>query len=315
MPWPADESVEAAGAAFIAHLRDARQASDHTLRAYRHELAGLVAWLARDAPAGGAVDDLSPIRLRSWIAERSGAAGSVSPATLARTVAALRAFGRFLATSERLPANPALMLRSPRVGRPLPHYLEADQVEALLLAPSGEGEAALRDRAVLELLYSTGMRVGELVALEDRHLDLIGRVTVLRGKGRKERLAPLGEPAIRAFERYRSLRDQQHGPGVAGRASLLSVATAKRHSGGGRRLSTRDIGRIVSTHLAAAGLSSRTSPHTLRHSFATHLVQAGADIRAVQELLGHSSLNTTQIYTHLTIEALREVYDRAHPRA
>jgi integrase/recombinase XerC len=315
VPLAADESVAAAGAAFIAHLRDARQASEHTLRAYRHELDGLLAWLGRSAQAGTAVAELSPVLLRSWISERAGAAGSVSPATLARTVAALRAFGRFLATSERLPANPALMLRAPRVGRPLPHYLEAAQIEALLLAPSGPDEAPLRDRAMLELLYSTGMRVGELVALEDRHLDLIGQVARLRGKGRKERLAPLGEPAIRAFEAYRSARDQHHGPAVSGRASFLSVSTAKRASGGGRRLSTRDVGRIVARHLAAAGLSSRTSPHTLRHSFATHLVQAGADIRAVQELLGHSSLNTTQIYTHLTIEALREVYDRAHPRA
>ncbi len=315
MTRSADESVAAAGEAFIAHLRDARQASDHTLRAYRHELAGLIAWLARDAAGGGAVHELTPVRLRGWIGERAGAAGSIGPATLARTVAAMRAFGRFLATSERVPSNPALMLRSPRVGRPLPHYLEGGQIEALLLAPSGDGEAGVRDRALLELLYSTGMRVGELVALEDRHLDLIGRVARLRGKGRKERLAPLGDPAIRAFERYRSLRDHEHGPAVAGRASFLSVAAAKRASGGGRRLSTRDIGRIVARHIAAAGLSSRTSPHTLRHSFATHLVQAGADIRAVQELLGHSSLNTTQIYTHLTIEALREVYDRAHPRA
>ena len=256
-----------------------------------------------------------PCRCAAWLGERAGAAGSISPATLARTVAALRAFGRFLATSERLPANPALMLRSPRVGRPLPHFLEGHQVEALLLAPSGAGEAGLRDRAVLELLYSTGMRVGELVALEDRHLDLIGRVARLRGKGRKERLAPLGAPAIRAFEDYRCERDRQHGPARAGRASFLSVAAAKRASGGGRRLTTRDIGRIVARHCAAAGLPARTSPHTLRHSFATHLVQAGADIRAVQELLGHSSLNTTQIYTHLTIEALREIYDRAHPRA
>ena len=315
MPSSADESLADAGAAFIAHLRDARQASTHTLRAYQHELSGLLAWRARDAPGGGTVAELSPTLLRGWLAERAGAGGSISPATLARTVAALRAFARYLVTSERLTANPALLLRSPRVGRTLPHYLEAGQVEALLLAPSDEGEAGLRDRAAFELIYSTGMRVGELVALEDRHLDLIGRVAVLRGKGRKERLAPLGEPAIRAFERYRAVRDVEHGPAAAGRACFLSVAAAKRRSGGGRRLSTRDVGRMVSRHLVAAGLSVRTTPHTLRHSFATHLVQAGADIRAVQELLGHSSLNTTQIYTHLTIEALREVYRRAHPRA
>jgi integrase/recombinase XerC len=305
--------------AFLAHLRDGREASTHTLRAYRHELAGLLAWLGREAPQVATVADLAAPLLRACIADRAGGDGghgrSPSPASVARTVAALRAFGRFLATSERLGANPAALLRAPRVGRKLPHYLETAEIEALLAAPAGDGEAAVRDRAMLEMLYSTGMRVGELVALDDRHLDLIGGVARLRGKGRKERLAPLGTPAVRAFESYRAIRDATHGRDTAGRGSFLSVAGAKRGGGGGRRLSTRDVQRILAKHIALTGLSPKTSPHTLRHSFATHLVQAGADIRVVQELLGHSSLNTTQIYTHLTIEALREVYRRAHPRA
>jgi integrase/recombinase XerC len=311
---PASESLAGAIDAFLAHLQDARQSSAHTLRAYGHELAAVLAWTLREHPDGLPVADLSPLLLRHWLAVRTTGPG-LAPATVARTVAALRAFGRFLAVSERLPANPASLLRSPRVGRKLPHYLESRDIDALLAAPTGDDEAALRDRALLELMYSTGMRVGELVAIEDRHLDLISSVVLLRGKGRKERLAPLGAPAVRAFERYRAIRDQSHGRAVSGRASFLSVASAKYHSGGGKRLTTRDVGRILARHLAAAGLSPKTSPHTLRHSFATHLVQAGADIRAVQELLGHSSLNTTQIYTHLTIDALREVYRKAHPRA
>lgn len=301
--------------AFLSHLRDARQSSPHTLRAYAHELAIFLEWSLSEQPAGCTVADLTPLLLRHWLAARVGQERGPAPATLARTVAALRAFGRFLAVTERLMANPAVLLRSPRVGRKLPHYLESRDIEALLSAPAGVDEQALRDRAILEMLYSTGMRVGELVAIEDRHLNLIGSVVLLRGKGRKERLAPLGAPAVRAFEQYQVARDREHGRSVSGRASFLSCGTAKYHSGGGRRLSTRDVGRILSRHLAAAGLSPKTSPHTLRHSFATHLVQAGADIRAVQELLGHSSLNTTQIYTHLTIEALREVYRKAHPRA
>ena len=310
------ETLAESAAAFIAHLRDARGSSLHTLRAYQHELDALVAWAAEHHPACRVVD-LTPGLMREWLAVRAGDARAAgpAPATMARTVAALRAFGRFLAVSERLSANPASMLRTPRVGRKLPHYLELHDIEALLSAPSGDDEAARRDRAILEVMYSTGMRVGELVAIEDRHLDLIGTVVLLRGKGRKERLAPLGAPAVRAFEAYRATRDATHGRTVAGRASFLSCASAKYHSGGGKRLYTRDVGRILRHHLAAAGLSPKTSPHTLRHSFATHLVQAGADIRSVQELLGHSSLNTTQIYTHLTIEALREVYRRAHPRA
>jgi integrase/recombinase XerC len=306
------ELLRAAVDAFLAHLADARQASAHTLRAYRHELGLYCAW-PMAAPGGGMpLATLTPQHLRQFIAERAGT--GLKPATLARTVAALRAFGRFLATSERLAANPATLLRAPRARRKLPRYLERQQVEALLAAPDGDDEAALRDRAIIELLYSTGMRVAELVALDDRSLDLIGGAAVVRGKGRKERLAPLGAPAVRALERYRSVRDAVHGRGVATRGTFLSIAAAKRSAGGGRRLSDQDVRRILVRRCAEAGLPA-ASPHTLRHSFATHLLQAGADIRAVQELLGHRSLNTTQIYTHLTIAALREVYRKAHPRA
>jgi integrase/recombinase XerC len=159
------------------------------------------------------------------------------------------------------------------------------------------------------------MRVGELVSLNDRQFDLIGGVVLVRGKGRKERLAPLGKPAVRAIEAYRACRDRVHGKGSDTRGVFLSIAAAKRSHGGGRRLSDVDVRRSLQRHLRACGLSTKTTPHTLRHSFATHLLQAGADIRAVQELLGHASLNTTQIYTHLTIDALRAVYRKAHPRA
>jgi integrase/recombinase XerC len=310
---PDTDTITDAVDAFLAHLTDARQASTHTLRAYRHELSGFCAW-PNTAPSGRqALSALTPSLMRLFIAERAGAA--LKPATLARTVASLRAFGRFLATSERLTANPATLLRAPRARRKLPRYLERDQINALLAAPSGDSdEATLRDRAILELLYSTGMRVAELVALDDRSLDLIGGVAVVRGKGRKERLAPIGTPAVKAIERYRTTRDTIHGRGELTRGTFLSVATAKRSAGGGHRLSDQDVRRILVRRCAEAGLPA-TSPHTLRHSFATHLLQAGADIRAVQELLGHRSLNTTQIYTHLTIGALREVYRKAHPRA
>ena len=312
------ETIVQAAEAFLAHLRDARDASVHTQRAYRHELDGWLAWCRQQGQQGLPVTALDAMLLRLWIAERAGGGGAgptPSPATIARSVAALRAFGRYLATSERLPANPAAMLRSPKVRRKLPHYLEDHDLATLLAAPQGDEEAAVRDRALLETLYSTGMRVGELVGLNDRDLDLIGGIALVRGKGRKERLAPIGMPAVRALEAYLRLRDATHGRGAAERGVFLSAANAKKGGGGGRRLSEVDIRRRLSHHLAVCGLSSRTTPHTLRHSFATHLLRAGADIRAVQELLGHRSLNTTQIYTHLTIEALRQVYRKAHPRA
>jgi integrase/recombinase XerC len=311
------ESIRTAVTAFLDHLRDARDASMHTQRAYRHELDGWLAWYQKQDLGELPVTALDAFSLRRWLADRAGGDGGTapSPAALARSVAALRAFGKFLATTERLPANPAALLRTPKVRRKLPHYLENHDLEALLSAPQGDDETALRDRAILETLYSTGMRVSELVGLNDRDLDLIGGIARVRGKGRKERLAPVGMPAVRAIEAYRVVRDAKHGRGVAERGTFLSSAKAKRGGGGGRRLSDVDVRRRLAHHLATAGLSSRTTPHTLRHSFATHLLRAGADIRVVQELLGHRSLNTTQIYTHLTIEALRQVYRKAHPRA
>lgn len=306
--------LAAAIKSFLAQLADGRGVSEHTSRAYTRELADF-----SDAVGDQFfINDLEHLVFRTFVAERAGA--GLAPASVARLVACLRSFGKWLAVSERLPANPAALLRAPRVGRSLPHYLETVEIEALLNAPQGDDEHALRDRAVLETLYSTGMRVGELVGSNDRDYDLIGGVLRVRGKGRKERLAPLGRPAIRALEAYRRLRDALHSPLqpplqppiekkkiVAPRATFLSVR--------GNRLNDREVRRLLQKHLATAGLSSKTHPHTLRHSFATHLLHAGADIRAVQELLGHASLNTTQIYTHLTIDALREVYRLAHPRA
>ena len=286
---------------YLAHL-DGQQSSAHTLRAYTRELAEFSALSGPDAT----IDQLTHHVFRGFIADQA-ADKDLAPASLARLVACLRSFGRWLATTERLGANPAALLRAPRVGRKLPHYLESAEIDTLLLAPQGDDERAVRDRAILETLYSTGMRVGELVGCDDPRVDLVGAVVRVRGKGRKERLAPLGLPAIRALEAYRTQRDLRHGKGAATRGTFLSLR--------GKRLADRDIRRLLQHWLIIAGLSTKTHPHTLRHSFATHLLQAGADIRAVQELLGHASLNTTQIYTHLTIDALREVYQRAHPRA
>lgn len=297
---------------FLAELADARQASPHTLRAYRRDLEALLAFCTRE---GIDTDprNLDARILRAYAAE--AVADGRSPATAARRVAALRAFGRFLARSGLQEGNPAALLRSPRRGRKLPRYLETAEIAALLEAPAAEAdeETRLRDTAILEILYSTGLRVSELTGLNDDRLDTIGGVAVVRGKGRKERMAPLGDPAIAAFEAYRTCRDAHHGHGRGDRGCFLSVAKGRK--GGGRRLTDRDIRRILDRHLVTAGIRARTSPHTLRHSFATHLLRAGADIRAVQELLGHASLNTTQIYTHLTMTELRAVYKKAHPRA
>jgi len=295
MPLAAD--VEA----FLATLRDARQASPHTLRGYAAELAGVVACFGAETP----VADLDARRLRDHVASR--AAQDLAPASVARLVAAIRSFGTWLALTGRLGASPAGLLRAPRRGRKLPRWLEPDEIARLLAAPQGEAFAPARARAVLETLYSTGMRVGELCSLDEARLDLLGGVVVVRGKGRKERLAPLGRPAIQALEQWRRARDATFGR--SGRDAAVF-----RGSRGGR-LDQREVRRMLGDAIAEAGLAGRTTPHTLRHSFATHLLRAGADIRSVQELLGHASLATTQIYTHLSIDDLREAYQRAHPRA
>ena len=284
----------------------AKASSLHTQRAYVRELTGLGRWLAEVHPSITTSSTLDHGLLRGYLADR--AASGLAPASTARLAACLRSFGRWLAVTERVPANPAALLRAPRVKRSLPVFMETPDLELLLAAPTGDDEAPVRDRAMLEVLYSTGMRVGELVGSDDRDYDLIGGVVRVRGKGRRERLAPLGRPALAALRTYRSLRDRVHGvDATKARGTFLSL--------NGLRLYDRDVRRILQKHLLTAGLSSKIHPHTLRHSFATHLLQAGADIRAVQELLGHKSLNTTQIYTHLTIEALREAYAKAHPRA
>ncbi|MDA3960924.1 MAG: tyrosine recombinase XerC [Planctomycetota bacterium] len=291
--------------AFLDYLRDVRQVSEHTLRAYHGEMERLLAWLAREAPDLQVVQELDGRTLRAYLADLADT--GLAPASLARAVAAVRSLGRFLLTTERVEANPAALLRAPKQGRKLPHVLDNADVATLLEAPDGDTEGGLRDRALLEILYSAGLRVSELVGLNDNRIDCLGQVLRVRGKGRKERLSPLGNHAIRAFEAYRLKRDSMHGRDPGDRGSFLSLR--------GKRLSDRDVRRRLDHYLTLTGLSPKTSPHTLRHSFATQMLRAGADIRSVQELLGHASLNTTQIYTHLSLEHLREVYALAHPRA
>ena len=299
------ETPQAASDAFIAYLADVRQSSEHTIRAYTRDMRRFHDWLQQEAPDIDDITQLEANTLRAFIADQ--ASQQLANSSLARLVASIRAFGKFLARTERLAHNPAGMLRAPKQSRKLPHYLESQDIEALLDAPQGSDEKSMRDRALFETLYSTGARVSELVGLNDDDFNMRHALVVLRGKGKKERLAPLGDPAIQAIKQYQQTRDTKHGGAENERGTFLSTR--------GNRLHDRDVRRIMDHYLGVCGLSHKTSPHTLRHSFATHLLQAGADIRSVQELLGHASLNTTQIYTHLDLEHLREVYAKAHPRA
>lgn len=290
---------------FLDYRAQVRYASKHTLKGYGQDLERFLAWLPVEAPDISTAQHLNATTFRSFLTAE--AERGLKASSLARLVASLRSFGEWLVVSGRLGANPAGTLRPPRQERHLPRCLDDAQMQALLeaplLYPEPNSEAARRDLALLETLYSSGIRVGEMVALDDKHLDTDAMTLRVFGKGRKERLGLLGGPALKAIDAYRQIRHLYQG----------QIAGPLWRSLNGERLSDRDIRRILVRCAALAGLP-RTTPHTLRHTFATHLMVRGADIRAVQELLGHVSLNTTQIYTHLGLDHLREAYHRAHPR-
>lgn len=291
--------------AFMRYLRLERNASAHTLRNYGIDLRQFEEFLRAQSDPGGirlkAVDRLT---LRSFMAylQKRGIARS----SLSRKISALRSFFRFLRREGVLETNPARLVSLPRKDKKLPSFLDQREIQALLSAPDGETFLGLRDRAILETLYSTGMRVGALVGINTGDLDLIGEVVKVREKGKKERLCPLGSYAIRALRAYLD----KHPKKVSG-ATPQPVFINKTL----KRLSAESVGILVHKYIKEAAIDKEITPHAIRHSFATHLLDAGADLRAVQELLGHSSLSTTQIYTHVSKERLKQVYDRTHPRA
>ena len=234
-----------------------------------------------------------------------------SPATMARKIATLRSFHRWLEKRSLIATNPMLMIRTPKQSKRLPKAIDVIQVEKLLSAPDHTNLLGARDRAILETLYSTGIRVSELVGINRGDIDETSAILIVRGKGRRERIVPLGSHALAALRHYVGMLDALANSSAQGPDPQAPLFINK-HGG---RLSTRSVRRKVSKYLAQAGLDPNISPHTLRHSFATHLLDNGADLRSVQELLGHQSLSTTQVYTHLTSQRMRTAYDQAHPRA
>ncbi len=294
-------------ARFLQFLAVERNASAYTVKSYREDLTGLADYLAelhggKPPPPG----DISVLELRGYVAALHEA--GYAKTSIARHLASLRSFFRFGQREGWSKTNPAKPLRNPRKGRSLPHFLSSDDLGRLFDAPPADTPPGLRDRAILETMYSAGLRVSEVVGLNDSDLDFEAGVLRVRGKGRRERMAPVGSYAMRALRRWLPLR-KLHPRQPAGPAAPVFVNKF------GRRLTTRSVARMLEKYLQLAGLDSRTTPHSLRHSFATHLLDRGADIRSVQELLGHKSLVTTQIYTHVSGTALREAYEKAHPRA
>lgn len=293
-------------AAFLCHLRDERDASSHTLKSYREDLQqALQFWQS----SGQHVTDIAEITTRqvrsflAWLHQRG-----YSRSTIARRLAALRSWFRFLCRQEVLRENPAEGIHSPRREHKIPTFLTESDTERLLEAVPSNGRLAARDMAVLEVLYSAGLRVSELAGLTLDDLDLEGGTILVRGKGKKERLAILGQAAVKALRAWLLERENLL-------KRLRRTAWHVFINKNGTPLSTRGVRDLVRKYTLLAGLSGRITPHTLRHTFATHLLDRGADIRAVQELLGHASLATTQIYTHVTTRRLQDKYRAAHPRA
>ena len=282
--------------AFLRYLEVEKNASPHTLRSYRADLVDFEAHLAAQSETPETADVRA---VRGWLAalHRRG----LDPTSVARKLAAVRSFYRLLVRRGVVERNPAREVRGPRPARKLAGFLPIDETDALVGARALAGAARERDVAILEMLYATGLRVSELAGLDLESVDRDARTVRVLGKGRKERIVPYGVAAARALEAYLGRRATRSGP----------VFTRAR----GGRLGVRSIRAVVGRAAAAAGVTRRVTPHTLRHTFATHLLDAGADLRVIQELLGHSRLSTTQRYTHVGADQLMKVYDAAHPRS
>ncbi|HEY7683581.1 MAG TPA: tyrosine recombinase XerC [Gemmatimonadales bacterium] len=295
--------------AFLEHLEKERQVSPNTLKAYRRDLEAFVEFLDRHYGGDWDFRRVDRLGIRGFLGDMH--ARGLAKRSMARSLSAIRTLYRFLQLHEGLELSPVRATKAPKLGRPLPGYLDRERTELLFQAAEAragqEDHGGLRDLAILELFYSCGLRLSELAGLNLLDLDLLSDQVKVRGKGQKERLVPVGSRASSALRRY--LEDREASAAIPG-ADRQAVFLSRR----GRRLTPRSIQRIVHRALDAAGAAGLRT-HSLRHTFATHLLDAGADLRAVQELLGHASLGTTQIYTHTSVERLKKVYQQAHPRA
>ena len=316
---------------FLNYLRHEKHFSEHTAKCYGADLVQFSNFLQAGAdgssadgdpsnpwsPSGGAATavaaDLQQLILdadvntiRSYMSQLLEQ--QYSKSTTARKIATLRSFYKFLVKRNYIESNPVVAIKTPKQDKKLPKFLELSDVERLLNTPPANSWLGARDRAILEVLYSTGMRVSEVVSLNMDDVDFLGEVIHIRGKGKKERLSPIGSSALQAIQNYIEFRNKR----MANDSNFdAKVLFANKH---GQRLSTRSVRRKMDKYLRQAGLDPSISPHTLRHSFATHMLNNSADLRSVQEMLGHQSLSTTQVYTHVSTTRIKDVYDSSHPR-
>lgn len=300
-------------AQFLEHLRYERNVSAHTLRNYRIDLEQFLEHLGgpesnkkRTAPP---VEEIDHLTIREWLATLHSAQKSKS--SIARKLAALRTFFQFLVREGMLELNPAKLVSTPRQEKKLPNHLSVEEAVRFIESPDIETDLGKRDRAMLELMYATGVRVAELTTMNIGDIDFRSQLIRVTGKRRKQRIVPFGDPAGEALRSYLKIRDK----------FLFNAPVSKRDEEAlflnyqGTRITTRSVGRMVDKYIRLCAGIHNISPHALRHSFATHLLDSGADLRDIQELLGHARLSTTQVYTHVSMEKLIEVYDKAHPKA
>ena len=299
---------------FFEHLRYERNVSEHTLRNYRIDLGQFYDHLAPADSETGArrefdIKQIDHITIREWLSQLHAAQKQKS--SIARKLAALRTFFQFLLREGVVEMNPAKLVATPRLEKKLPNHLSIEDAIRFIETPDTETDLGKRDRAILEMLYGTGVRVSELVKLDLRDIDFQNKMARVTGKRRKQRVVPFGDPAKHALLQYLAVRS----------AFLQNAPLAERDTQAvflnyqGTRITTRSVGRMVDKYITICAGIHNISPHSLRHSFATHLLDSGADLRHIQELLGHARISTTQIYTHVSMEKLIEVYDKTHPKA
>ena len=301
---------------YTLYLRVEKSVSAHTLRNYLSDLHQFFIFIEKphDRAAARPVDviHISHHMIHAFL---STLYRRHTKSSIGRKLSALKSFFRFLVRETIIEQDPTLQVSSPKKDHPLPNYLPVDDMFRLLDTPALDTPAGLRDRAILEALYSCGLRVSELTSLNWNDIDANLEVLRVTGKGQRERIVPIGSNALAALQRYRTeipaLLGNNYQPGSPEASASTPVFLNQR----GGRLTTRSIARLVTAYAKQCGIALKTSPHALRHTFATHLLDAGADLRAIQELLGHASLSTTQIYTHVNLDRLTQVYDKAHPRA
>ena len=306
--------IEQLYAQFFEHLRYERNVSEHTLRNYAIDLGQFLDHLAPADPQTGArreidIRQIDHLTIREWMAELHAA--QKKKTSIARKLAALRTFFQFLIREGVVELNPAKLVSTPRLEKKLPSHLSVEDMVRFIETPDTETDIGKRDRAILEMLYGTGVRVSELTRLDLQDVDFKGKLVRVTGKRRKQRIVPFGDPAAHALVDYLPVRQ----------AFLRNAPVSERDENAlflnyqGTRITTRSVGRMVDKYIDVCAGIHNISPHSLRHSFATHLLDSGADLRDIQELLGHARLSTTQIYTHVSMEKLIEVYDKAHPKA